>query len=300
MQTNGTWRSAPERGHLLILRGMVWLSLRLGRRLSKPIVYGIASYFLLFSPSACRASQQYLRQALHRPVTLADRFQHIFTFATTIHDRLYLLNDRFDLFDFKIYGEDLILQALQQKKGLILMGAHIGSFEVLRAIGRRHEHLKISILMYPDNALKMNAALQAINPAALDEIIPLGHIDSMLKAENRLQQGHIICMLADRSLSGDTSQYQSFLGKVAPFPQGPFRVAAILKCPVVFMTGLYMGGNQYDVHFEALADFSAVERQHRTQKIALVQREYADKLTYFCQHAPYNWFNFFDFWASNQ
>jgi predicted LPLAT superfamily acyltransferase len=73
-------------------------------------------------------------------------------------------------------------------------------------------------------------------------------------------------------------------------------MAAMLRRPVFFMTGLYLGGNRYQIHLEPLADFSETSRGERDPAIEQAVRRYADLLTRFCRQAPYNWFNFFDFW----
>ena len=88
----------------------------------------------------------------------------------------------------------------------------------------------------------------------------------------------------------------AFLGAPASFPLGPFRMAAMLRRPVFFMTGVYLGGNRYQIHFEPLADFSTTPRAGRDAAIAAAQQAYAARLSHFCRIAPYNWFNFFDFW----
>ena len=49
-----------------------------------------------------------------------------------------------------------------------------------------------------------------------------------------------------------------FLGAPALFSDGPFRLAAMLRRKVVFMAGLYRGGNRYDLRFVELADFSTL------------------------------------------
>jgi predicted LPLAT superfamily acyltransferase len=86
---------------------------------------------------------------------------------------------------------------------------------------------------------------------------------------------------------------------MAAFPLGPFRTAAMLRRPVFFMTGLYLGGNRYRIHFEPLADFTATPRDERDAAIRSAMQAYADRLTHYCRIAPYNWFNFFDFWQEN-
>ncbi len=152
------------------------------------------------------------------------------------------------------------------------------------------------MLMYEENARKINATLEAINPAASQDIIPLGRMDSMLQARDKLDAGYAVGMLADRSLSDDATIDCDFLGRPAPFPLGPFRMAAMLRRPVFFMTGLYLGGNRYRLHFEPLADFSQTPREGRDEAIRAAVHHYAERLTHYCRLAPYNWFNFFDFW----
>lgn len=285
------WTRAPERGHIWLLRLMVWLSLHLGRPLGRLLLYPVSLYFMLFARQARQASLGYLKRVLPHAPRLADRFKHIFSFASTVHDRLYLLNDRFELFDIRVVGAE----HLPDEGGALLMGAHLGSFEVMRSLARQRK-LQVSMLMYEDNARKVNAMLAAINPAAMTDIIPLGKMDSMLHAANRLEAGHFVGMLADRTLGGDTLRQCSFLGSPVQLPLGPFRMAAMLKHPVIFMTGLYLGGNRYEIHFEELADFSATPRSEREVAIHAAQDRYVQKLETFCRHAPYNWFNFFDVW----
>ncbi|MGI4938224.1 MAG: acyl-CoA synthetase, partial [Janthinobacterium lividum] len=82
----------------------------------------------------------------------------------------------------------------------------------------------------------------------------------------------------------------------AGLPLGPFRMAAIMRRPVFFMTGLYLGGNRYEIHFEPLADFSQLQAGQRQQAMFAAMTRYTELLEGFCRQAPYNWFNFFDFW----
>lgn len=291
-----SWLRQAERSNNAILKLMVWISLTLGRGISRIVLFGIALYFVLFSPKARRASRKYLHRALSRWAEWSDGFRHVLYFSSTVHDRIYLLNDRFDLFDIEIFGTEALHASLDQQPGALLIGAHLGSFEVLRAAGRGKAGLKIAMLMYEENARKINSALEAINPAATEDIIALGKLDSMLEARDKLDQGYLVGMLADRALGNDVTVDHDFLGEAAPFPLGPFRMAAMLRRPVFFMTGLYLGGNRYQIHFEQLADFSITSRAERDAAIAAAQQHYVERLNHFCRLAPYNWFNFFDFW----
>ncbi len=290
------WMQQQERSHAFVLRLMVWISLTFGRRLGRLVLHGIAAYFVVFAPMARRASRDYLGRVLGRHAGWRDGYRHVFSFASTIHDRVYLLNSRFDVFDIEVHGVQALYTALQKQPGALLIGAHLGSFEVLRATGRGRSGLNVAMLMYEQNARMINTSLAAINPAALQDIIALGRRDSMLEVRDKLDAGYVVGMLADRTLGDDATLEMDFLGQGAAFPLGPWRMAALLRRPVFFMVGLYVGGNRYQLHFEPLADFSDVDRAGRDSAIAAAVRRYADCLERFCVRAPYNWFNFFDFW----
>ena len=290
------WVKRPERGSMALLRVMTWLSLTLGRPLARVVLVATSLYFLLFAAAARHASRAYLQRALGRPPRLAELFRHFHSFASCIHDRVYLLNDRFDLFAIEVYGEAAINEVLAAGRGAFLMGAHLGSFELVRAVGRRQPGLRVAMVMYQENAQRINAALAAINPTAIQDIIPLGRLDSMLQVQARLDEGMVLGVLGDRTLGQEPTLALPFLGQAAPFPLGPMRLAAILKRPVLFMSGLYLGGNRYAIHFERLADFTDIEREERDAAIRQAVAAYAGCLERHCRAAPFNWFNFFDFW----
>ncbi|HTX05753.1 MAG TPA: hypothetical protein VMD06_07990 [Steroidobacteraceae bacterium] len=291
------WVTRRERGSLGLLRLMARFSLRMGRRAGRIPLYLIAAYFFLFAPRARRASRAYLRRALGRAPTARDRFRQVMSFATTIHDRVYLLNDRFELFDLTVEGEELMRERLRSRAGGFLVGAHLGSFEVTRAIGRRQPGLRVAMAAYEDNARKINALWAAINPKLASETVPLGSLEAMLKVRSLLDEGVFVGMLADRTPGGEAAERVEFLGARARFPIGPMRVAALLGGEAVLMLGLYLGGNRYRIVFESLADFSTVSREGRDDAIRAAVARYARRLEAHCREQPYNWFNFFDFWA---
>jgi predicted LPLAT superfamily acyltransferase len=293
------WSSRQERSNVTLMRIMTWISLALGRPAGRVVLRLIAAYFTLFSPTARHASRAYMDRALGREAGWIDGFRHVFTFASTIHDRIYLLNGRFDLFDIRLHGEKQLEETIAQGHGAFLLGAHLGSFEVIRAMGRQHPDMRVAITMYEENAHKLNDVLQSINPAMRRDMITLGKVDAMLKVRDYLDRGYMIGMLADRTLSQratDPIQQCDFLGAPTGFPTGPLRMAAMLRRPVFFITGLYRGGNRYDVHFVRLADFSQVARGRREAEVQAALQRYVALLEQFCRSAPYNWFNFYDFW----
>jgi predicted LPLAT superfamily acyltransferase len=293
------WRRRPERGSLPLLRLMAWVSLRIGRRSSRVLVRVIAAYFLAFGGRARRASREFLERSLGRKPTLAEQYRLFFAFAASLHDRVYLLKDRFELFDCDVQGTGLF-DADGGAKGVLLMGAHLGSFEVLRACGRHISHRRVAMAMYEENARRINSVLAAIDPSATQDIVALGRAQSMLELARRLDEGAIVGVLADRTLGDEPVAMIDFLGRPAPFPTGPMRMAAALRQRVFFMAGIYRGGNRYEIRFEPLADFSApgeLSRDERQGRVEEAVVAYARCLERYARAAPDNWFNFYDFWS---
>ncbi len=290
------WTRKKERSHPWLLRLMVWISLTAGRPAGRVVLRGIAGYFVLFAPAARRASRAFLTRVLDRPARLGDVYRHVLWFASTIHDRVFLLRGDGRPLQVEIVGAEVLHDALESGRGALLMGAHLGSFEVLRAAGRQRAGLRVGMVMYEENARKLNDTLRALNPAAMQDIIALGRADSMLTVRDRLDEGWLVGLLADRSIGGDAGIGVPFLGSEARFPTGPWRLALMLRRPVFLMAGLYLGSNRYQLRFERLVDFSSVAPAERQAAAEGAVHAYASALERLVRESPWNWFNFFDFW----
>jgi predicted LPLAT superfamily acyltransferase len=290
------WVAKPERGNLSLLRAMTVLSLRMGRRLTRPLLYLIVCYYWLTAPATARHIRRFQRRALKTPPHARDRFRQLLGFATCVHDRVFLLNDRYADFAIDVHNEALLERVLAQGRGCLLMGAHLGSFEITRSFGRQRPQVAVAMAMYAENARKISAVLAAINPRCSLAIIPLGNIDAMLQIQARLDAGEFVGMLADRTLGDEAVVQLNFLGSPAPFPLGPWRAAALLRRPVLFIAGLYCGGNRYRIVVDEIADFSTIPAAGRQQASHAAVVRYVEILDDYCRQYPYNWFNFFDFW----
>ncbi|MEO7774131.1 MAG: acyl-CoA synthetase [Steroidobacteraceae bacterium] len=290
------WVTTRERGSIRLLQIMTFISLRLGRAATRCLLHAIAAYFFVFAPTARRWALQYLQRALQRKPGAADRYRLILSFATTIHDRLYLVRSRYELFDISIEGEELVSDCHERAAGAFLLGAHMGSFEAVRFIGCCKPGIAVSMAMYSDNAKRISSTLAVLNPDVEPDIISLGSIDSMLQIRSRLDAGGFVGVLGDRTPGDEPCEIIEFLGSPACFPSGAMRAAALLRRRVFFMAGLYRGGNRYHVVFEELADFSTTPANERDAAVRGAIHRYAATLEGHCRADPYNWFNFFDFW----
>ena len=284
---------------------MRWIAITFGRRVTRALLRVIVCGVLLNGMTR-RDSKRYLDRVLDRPARLRDVYAHVFAFAATVLDRVYLLQERFDEFVFEASGMETVLEPLARGEGVLAFGAHLGSFEALRMIGH-DKGLRVAMIMYEDNARLIGDALAALAPKAQLHTIALGRVDAMLSTRQWLDDGGVAGLLADRTLPVHSQRSKSvalpFLGSPAMFSDGPFRLAAMLRRKVVFIAGLYRGGRTYDLRFIELADFGALagpgpgSGAARDLAIRTALERYVQTLEALCREAPFNWFNFYDFWA---
>ena len=298
MSTN--WKQRPEGGG----RFAIWLIRSVarhgGRRLGRACLYPITLYFLLVRGPERRASRRYLARALGREVDLWSVARHIHTFAATILDRVFLLGGRFAGFDVRVAGVPPLIEALDRGQGALLFGSHLGSFEVLRVLAEQQPRYRIRVVLDKAHNPAMTQLLDALNPEIAAGVIDAGQDGPsiVMAIKQATDEGALVALLVDRARSNEPALKVPFMGRDAPFPTAPWLVAAALKVPVVLAFGLYRGDNRYDLRFEAFSDSIAVPRQQRAQAVrALIQR-YAARLEHHAHDAPYNWFNFYDFWGS--
>jgi predicted LPLAT superfamily acyltransferase len=290
------WLEQRERANNAALKFLVWLALGLGRPAGRLLLYPVCLYFLVFSVKGRAASRQYLGKVLNRPPRVADLFRHYYGFATVALDRMFMLRNRFAQFDVRVHGKDILEQARARGEPCFLLGAHFGSFEALHAFGEEH-NLKVTMIMFEQGNRNMNTLARAINPDLDRSVIGMGSLDSMIKVQQRLERGEWVGMLGDRRIHDSGAVSVPFLGQSAALPTAPFRIAAMVGRPVVLMVALYCGGNRYDLHFEHLADMPTLDRGRRDALVRECAARYAQRLEHYCRLAPYNWFNFYDFWA---
>ena len=297
-QPKPSWKQRPEGGgHFAIwlIRGIARHG---GRRVARLLLGPITLYFMVVRGPERRASIQYLERVLGRPARLLDGARHIHTFASTILDRVFLLSGRLKLFRFTISGLDDVHGQLDKGHGVLLFGSHLGSFEVMRVLARHRPDYVIRVVMDTRHNPAMTTLLDALDPAIAANVIDAGQDGPslMLAIQQAVAAGQLVALLVDRVQAGDSADVVPFLGHDAPFPRAPWLIASVLHVPVVLAFGLYRGGNRYDVAFETFSDGVQIPRAERARALNALIRRYATRLEHYARLAPYNWFNFYDFW----
>jgi predicted LPLAT superfamily acyltransferase len=186
-------------------------------------------------------------------------------------------------------------------RGALVIGAHLGNLEMMRALAIRGAYVKITAIVYTEHARRFNNVLAGANSQfaqRLVEVSDFGPQTSMMMQE-RIDAGELLVIVGDRvpaSESGRTIDAQ-FLGATAPFAQGPYVLAHALGCPVYLFFCLKEARASYRVYFEPFAERIELPRGERLAHLAAWAQRYAARLEYYCRKAPYQWFNFYDFWA---
>ena len=303
MTTPADWAEQPERGGFVVVTAMLWLVLGLGARASRWLVLPISLWFLATSGVARAASRDYLNRVLNRPARLRDVLRHFHCFGSAILDRVFLLSGRAAGFRVTTEGLELVADIMARHQGCVLLGAHLGSFEVLRSLTAQAP-APVWALMFRGNAGVLTQALERLNPSLRQNVIEIGEITGMLRVSECIARGEIVGILADRTPAVGEPGHRAdnrriavpFLGSKALFPAGPFVLAALLGAPVVLFHGVRTGPQRYIIRFEPFADRVVLRRTARAEDLRAVIGRYAAALERACRAHPFNWFNFFAFW----
>ncbi len=294
-RTPTAWCRTPERGAAWLVHLMLWLMRHAGWFARSIVLPGITAWFFATSRSARAASRDYLATALGRPARALDVVRHIHVFASTILDRALLLTGTGKDIALDVYGLEHVEAAVAAGRGCVLLGAHLGSFAILRGLAGRCP-VPVKMLMYRANAGSYSTMMERLDPATARNVIPIGDIQSMLRVHEAVAQGSIVGILADRVPSGGRTVVTPFFGRPAAFPAGPFILTASLGVPVLVFRGIRTGKRRYQATFAPFAERIELPRTDRQSALLAVVTRYAQWLEQSCRAHPFNWFNFFPFW----
>jgi predicted LPLAT superfamily acyltransferase len=294
------WQDVGEKGGAAGIAFLVVVATALGRRAASAFLGPIAWWFVLLHPDVRRASRDYLARVRPGPVGLREIHRHVRTFAQVALDRLFLA--RGDLRPFRVASSGHEnLEALRARgQGAILLLSHLGSYDAMRTWSASRG-LRVSAIGDFRNARMITEALRRINPAVDQDLIQIEDGPGfVLAVEERVSRGGVVATMGDRVGADGKRVEATFLGGRASFPAGPYLLAAVLGCPIYLAFGIHREPDRYEVLCEPFVERVTLPRGAREDALATLAQAYASRLEELCRAAPYNWFNFFDFWSETR
>jgi predicted LPLAT superfamily acyltransferase len=296
------WQEQREGGSRASVGLLIRTALRCGRGFMLLCLYPITLYYVLKRGPERRASREYLARLFGRPATIWQVLKHVHCFSVTMLDRIYLLAHGEQGFEIEVQGLEQLQQCIAQGRGVLLVGSHQGSFEVLRALSARCPQVPLRVLLDKQKTPAITELLESLAPEVGEAVIDVsrGGAAITLAVAEACRHGGMVALLADRGRAHETLRRVDFLGRPAPFPIGPWLLANTLQVPVVLCFGMYRGGRRYALSFELFAERVEIPRDSRHQALDDILRRYAQRLEHYARLEPYNWFNFYDFWQQDE
>jgi predicted LPLAT superfamily acyltransferase len=300
------WAVTGERGGVWGMRFLFAAYRLLGRGVFTVLLYPVVAYFYLTASRARHVSHDYLEAVRTRLVREGrpiprgmNVFQHVLAFGNGVLDRLAMWAGALPTSSLE-FAEGHVLEQFSNGRGVLFIGSHHGNLEVLRAFGDQVQGLKVNALVFSRNSPNLNRVMKAVSPQTLERMIQIDSLgpEAVMMLRDKLEAGEHVAISGDRVSVNhkERSIRVPFLGRPAPFPEGPFVLASLLECPVYLLFCLKIDG-KYRVSVEPFADPLVLPRGERRAALERAITRYAERLEAHCLLAPTQWFNFFDFWG---
>lgn len=305
------WAQQQEVKGLWGMRLMLRVWQLLGRRAFGLLLWPVIGVYWLTARPARQASQQWIervKQALaQRQLPAPPRlnsFFHFMRFGYSMLDKVASWRGELKLNLDVVFApgarEALDVDAPQ---GKLLLASHLGDVEACRAMAQLDGSKVINALVFSENAQRFKQIMEEMAPDAGLNLMPVTDIgpDTAIALKEKLDRGEWVAIVGDRiavnpQRGGDWRViWSEFMGHPAPFPQGPFILASILRCPVLLIFALRQQ-DKLHIHCEPFADPLILPRGERQQALQHTVDRYAERLEHYALMSPLDWFNFFDFW----
>lgn len=258
------------------------------------ILYFVAFYFCFFASESTKASYYYFhkRRKNSKLKSFLNVYKSYYVFGQTIIDKVAISSGLRDKFTYHFDGVEHINNALKQKKGGVLISAHVGNFEIAEHFfGELEENASISILTTDAEHSNIKEYLESVTDKPKVKLIliqeDLSHIFEINAA---LARNELVVITGDRYIKGSKYLTQDLLNQIAKFPAGPFMLASRLKVPVLFVYVMKETNKHYHLFTRK------AEAKHRDAQGLL--KEYTESVSWMLNKYPLQWFNYFDFWET--
>ncbi|GAB2179344.1 glycosyltransferase family 2 protein [Dongia sp. agr-C8] len=308
IETPRHWAWMMERGAFLGLLFCAAAYRLLGRTACLVALAPIVFYFYCTGSEQRRASRDFLRRAFARSGRARspgfwDGYRHFFSFATRTLDTFIAWTGGAGA-EMVVRGEAAVLaEAEASPHGAIFVISHQGSVDLARAVLDDETRKRLTILVHTRHAQNYSRLLGRFRPEAVVDMMQVSELGpaAAIALREKVEGGSWIVIAGDRTpITGDRHvSMVPFLGQPAGFAQGPYVLAALLDCPVYALFCLRTG-RRYRLDVHKLADRIVLPRGDRAGALQNHTAAFARLLEDYALRDPYQWYNFFDFWAEHK
>lgn len=299
------WADIREATFVPGIRLLAWTHRLLGRRAFRAVLLPVVLWYAATRPVARRASREYLAR-LHACTAGASPapggmnvLRHFMAFAECLLDRMLVRAGRVGELAFEVHRAESLVRYLATGRGLVVMTAHMGNFELMQVLARHYVRRPINVLMHVEHARRFDAYLRQRGAVEHVRIVPVTELTPAVAAglARAVEQGELVAIAGDRAPLGARAEvvHVPFLGAPAAFPMGPYVLASLLGCPLAVVLATARPGG-YRVSLQPLADEVHLSRADRRGAAAPLAARFAALLETECRAAPLQWFNFYPFW----
>ena len=125
------WKG-KSRGTVLGYKIFLFCIKKLGLSSAYFILYFVAAYFCFFAKESTKSAYYYFHKRLHysKFKSILSIYRSYFVFGQTIIDKIIISSALKPKFTYDSDGIETLKEILKQKKGGILISAHLGNFEI--------------------------------------------------------------------------------------------------------------------------------------------------------------------------
>ncbi|TYA52348.1 LpxL/LpxP family acyltransferase [Formosa maritima] len=281
-----------SRGTVLGYKIFVFFMKKVGIGAAYFVLYFVATYFCFFSKDSTKSIYYYLRYRLKYSKTKSfiSVFKSYYIFGQTILDKIAISSNLSHKFTYESDGVHFINETLKEKKGGILISAHVGNFEISEYFfGILEENTSISLLTTDIEHTAIKEYLDSVRKKSNIKLILIkDDLSHIFEVNAALARNEIVCITGDRYIKGAKFLTEKLMGEEAKFPAGPFLLASRLNVPVLFVYVM----KETKKHYHLYARKS--QAKHRDAQGLL--KEYTESVSWMLKKYPLQWFNYFDFW----
>jgi len=296
-----------ESGTVAGLRFLYAVHRLLGRRTFAALLWPVAAWFALSRADLRTASRDWLAtHAAHFPACWPDRrpgwldtVRHFHAFGQTMLDKALAWTAMPVEQDFTLEDEATVRTTLDDPRGQLVIGSHLGNLEYCRGFMDRTHARTVNVLVHDRHSVRFVEAMSRLSPNSRLNVFQVDELDvgRVLDLKRRIDGGEWLFIAGDRvPLSGESRTASvSFLGRTAHLPVGPYLLARTLGCPVKLMFAWRDVGT-VRVDLQRFAETIELPRGSREAALADCAQRFADALAAQARRTPFQWFNFFPFW----